>query len=125
MTYLRQWQLKQPEIPFTAEALRDAGMKLAEESANEKVPEWSDACYALILHYVIITSAPFLAEDFRAWVDNKIAQPPSKRAYGGIMMRAANEKVIRKVGYGKTTNPKAHSTPATRWIKYDSQYLHP
>src|SRR6185369_14696511 len=102
-------------MELTGERLRDAGIQIAKDHADAKNESWSETVYKMFLIF-IQRSEPFMAEDFRAFCDeHKMPPPPSLRAYGHIIVRAAKEKLIVQVGYGKTSNPKAHKTPANIW----------
>jgi len=57
-----------------------------------------------------------MAEQVRDASRGIVPEPPSNMAWGGIMRTAANNGDIMANGYGKTTNPKAHGTPATVWL---------
>ena len=107
------------DLLFSAEQLRDTGMKMAVDHADEKILKWSERCFELLKQYIQINRAPFMAEFFRQWAEKKIEDPPSKRAYGAIMIRAAKENLIRQNGYAKTSNYKAHKTPAAVWVAID------
>lgn len=113
----------QPKLPFTAKQLRDTGMGLALEHAEEKVESWGDKCFELLKEYLEINREPFLAEYFRMWCEtgDKIPAPPHKRAYGPILMRAAKQGMIRRQGYAPTSNPKAHCAPTTVWVRNDNE----
>lgn len=107
----------QPELPFTGTQLRDAGMKLASESAEQDSWGWNEAAYNFLTGFVNARQGSFMAEEIRNASAGLIPEPPSKRAWGGIMMRAAKAGLIRKVGYGQVSNPRAHKCFATVWIK--------
>lgn len=110
----------QTELNFTAERLRDIGMNMAIESAEKLSDEsWGEKCYQLLKKYLLVNCQPFMTEYFRAWVEtgNKLAEPPSKRAYGGIIARAHKSGLIKHCGYSQTSNVKAHKTPASVWQK--------
>ena len=102
------------ELPFTAEQLKQAGISLAAESAGEK---WNENAFLLLKAFLAHYNDEFMAEQFRAYCEGKIETPPSKRAFGGIISRAHREGLIAHCGYGSTTNPKAHGTPASIWKK--------
>lgn len=98
-------------------------MKLALESAEQKVEDWGDKCFTLLKQYLEINREPFLAEFFRGWCEagNRIPEPPHKRAYGPILNRAARAGLIRRQGYAPTSNPKAHCAPTTVWVRNDNE----
>jgi hypothetical protein len=108
----------QPKLPFTATQLRDTGMKMALEHAEQITESWGDKCFELLKQYLELNREKFLTEYFRTWCEtgNRIAEPPSKRAYGGVMSRAARAGLIRSTGYAPTSNPKAHCAPTNVWV---------
>lgn len=89
-------------------------MQRALDSANEKVPSWSDRAFAFLLEF-ITRNDEFLAEDVRNEAKGIVPDPPSKRAWGGVIVRAKKEGYIVSIGFKQVSNPKAHRTPATLW----------
>lgn len=103
---------------FTPQALRDAGMAIAAESAEHKEPGWNDKAFELLKDFIKGRTSDFLCEDFRSYCEaHDLTAPPSLRAYGGIIMRASKRGLIRKVGHAQVKNPKAHMANAARWTK--------
>ena len=97
---------------------RDDGINRAVKHANCVDPHWSDSAYDLLVAFLVFHPNPFLTEDVREYAEQHgVPIPPSKRAWGGIVIRAAKEGLIKKIGYRNTTNPKSHATPATEWIR--------
>jgi hypothetical protein len=108
----------QPELPFTGLELKTIGQNLAIESANESVDKWSDRAYALLLDYIRLHGSGyrFQGEQGRNYCEAlKLPEPPSKRAYGGVIGRIAREGLIKRVGYASVLNSKAHSATSTVW----------
>lgn len=105
-----------PELG-TGKQLADAGMQQAVDHAEAVHESWADKAYAFIEKYVGYTREPFMAEDVRMASLQVVPEPPSKRAWGLIIQRAAKAKLIRKLGYKAVTNPRAHGTPATLWVR--------
>lgn len=97
--------------------LKEIGMQKAIDSANAKHTDWSNNAYDFLLNYLDTVSCEFLCEDFRLASVGFVSDPPSKRAFGSIMIRAAKNGLIRKVGYGTVHNPTAHSCFASKWEK--------
>lgn len=104
----------QPPLPFTGEQLKRQGMKIASESAEEKEPGWNEKAYKFLIEY-IKTHEKFLAEDIRWASVGIVPEPPSRRAWGSIIVRAAREGYIERIGYTTTNSPKSHKTPASLW----------
>lgn len=98
--------------------LKDAGIRLASESAEMKSPGWNEMAYELLKDFITGRTEDFLCEDFREHCERmNLTAPPSLRAYGGIIRRAAFQGLIRRIGYDHVSNPKAHGANAARWIK--------
>jgi len=97
-----------------AKELRDTGMRRAETHADAVSLNWSDRAYAFLVEY--IKSHPvFQAEDVRYAAQGIVPTPPSARAWGSVVVRAAKAGLIRQDGFKKVKNVKAHSTPAAVW----------
>lgn len=104
----------QTSIDFS-KTVTERAMKRAELHANQVHENWSDQVYALLTWFVERTPTPFMAEDFRADIKGLVPEPPTTRAFGAIMVRAAQAGLIRKVGYGQVKNLKAHRANASMW----------
>ena len=97
---------------------RDTGISRAIDHADKVSSMWSNRAMQFLSRYLASHQEEFMTENFRSWAENAgLDQPPSGRAYGGIMVRAAKSGWIKSTGYGKTINPKSHCTPATKWKK--------
>lgn len=108
-----------------AKKRRDIGIKTAIDHANrENPPSWSAQAYKSLLLYLMgrPKGSVFQCEDFRKWYyDLKgLPEPPSERAFGGIIRKAAMRHVIIRTGYRNTSNVSAHKTPAAVWTRNKS-----
>jgi|SRR5215217_521688 len=104
--------------PFNASELAKGGMNLALANAEIKSEGWAERAAGFMDSWLEICTTTFLAEDFRAYAQLLgLESPPSNRAFGGVISKAVKDGKIMHAGYGKTTNPKAHGTPASRWIR--------
>lgn len=108
--------IQQLDLTFARQA-RDKGIKKAIDHADEVHPSWSVRAYGHFRTYVAMQSAPFLIENFRAWVKDLIEAPPSLRAFGALTMKAAREKLIVQVGFAKVKNERAHMANVAVWRK--------
>lgn len=107
----------QPPLPFSGERLKEIGMAMAEESANNKVEGWSDMAFEFLKEFIQGNPGEFMGEDIRhasKWI---VPQPPSNRAWGSVVLRAAKAGLIRRVGFKSVSNPKAHSAPCSLWVR--------
>lgn len=105
--------------PFTGAELRDGGIQVALASAEIRQAGWSEQAYSILESYLKSHLGDFMCETFRAFAEHEceLVPPPSNRAYGAIIQRARKEGLIVHAGYSQVSNPKAHRTPASVWIK--------
>jgi hypothetical protein len=96
------------------EIARDKGIQQSLDSANTVVKNWSDIAYGFLLGYAD-SHKEFMVEDMRNASVGFVPEPPSKRAWGGIAVRAAKNGIIRRKCFQNVKNVKAHRTPATLW----------
>lgn len=111
----------QKQINFIdqAEINKNDGMLRSSLNADSKIPGWNECAFEALRQFLnSINDNTFMAEDIRAWASTwGLDNPPSKRAWGAVINRAAKEKLIVFCGYSKTSNPTAHATPAGLWKK--------
>jgi len=97
------------------------GMQQALDSANNKDPFWKEKAMIALKEYLRDKPLDFAfrVEDFRRWAEfhKKVSDPPSFRAFGPIIKEAAKGGLVKSVGMGPVTNPKAHGAYANHWIK--------
>ena len=108
---------------FTGEQLKEIGIKKALDSAEEMHEDWTKLAYDFFIDY-LKTHNIFTTEEVRLASKDIVPEPPSKRAWGGIVGRLAKAKLIHRIGYTKAKNPKAHSATCTLWknsnkVKYN------
>lgn len=98
---------------------RDMGIEAVVNHADRVFDGWKQSAMTLLRDFLNQNNGTsFLAEDVRDYAGLKgLPEPPSKRAWGGVMKAASGKKLIRSVGFGLTKNPLAHRTPATLWTK--------
>lgn len=99
-----------------AENRRDTGMALAVDKADRDQDGWSeDALFALERYLLAHPDGKFLAEDVRAWSEHMgfVEAPENARAWGAVFRKAANLKMIRKVGYAPSMS--SNLSPKCLW----------
>lgn len=102
---------------FTAKELKNAGMQLAIEHAEIKHEGWGEQALDLLKEFIHYRTTPFMCEEARLYAEAKgLPKAPSARAWGGVIVLAKNQSLIVHAGYGTTTNPRAHGTPASLWV---------
>ena len=107
---------EQIPIPLSGTALRDIGIAQAVDHAEAEAPGWSVRAMDMLRRYVDEVGGAFQAEDVREWARMQgLDDPPSTRAWGGVIVRARNLGLIRFVKYENVQNRQAHATPASVW----------
>ncbi|OFE11416.1 hypothetical protein PHACT_12735 [Pseudohongiella acticola] len=106
--------MNQTALDFTSgQSRRDAGMNAALDNADFDSKGWSDKALGFVRSF---PSAQFQTEDVRQYATNHgLPVPPSARAWGAVITRAARLGIIRRVGYRPVSNANAHCTPAAVW----------
>lgn len=108
--------------PVRGDDLRDIGLELAVENAERKEKDWKKKCWQLFLFWLRRKKRmqdEFMLEEFRQYVQDMglLEDPPSKRAYGFVSVKAKNEGWIIYAGMGKVKNAKAHRANANKWVR--------
>lgn len=105
----------QEELNFNkAAAWRDNGIAVAELNAESHIPNWADMAFDALNQFIQGRSDEFMAEEVRTWA-TWVPEPPSARAWGSVILKAARRGIIRSVGIRKTRNPSAHCANASVW----------
>lgn len=108
--------MEQNPTDLTGKDKRDSGIAQAVLHAEAVTPGWAEQAEQFLFQYLRTGQGKFLCEDVRAFAQQHgLPDPPSKRAWGGVMASAARAGVIRQAGYGKVKNAAAHCTPAALW----------
>jgi len=113
--------LNQLAIDFDAplgRKLRDRGMARSTGNADDRYPGWAERAHGYLLEFLAWHDGNFMAEELRQFAYEKgFERPPSERAWGSVLHKAAKQNLIRMVGYAKVSNPNAHNTPAAVWTR--------
>jgi hypothetical protein len=108
---------EQIELDFTeAKIQRDKGIEQALTNADNSTPGWSSIAYEEFKRFLLNNPGEFMAEEFRshcAVIDFPF--PPSNRAFGGVILKASFDGLIKFVRYGRVSNPRAHACFASVW----------
>lgn len=103
---------------FEARKERDQGIERAVVHADQVNEGWSEKAYQFLKRFLSIHVGTFQAEEVRSYAAQMdFPLPPSARAWGAVIVRAAKEGLISGVGYKAVRNKKAHATPARVWIQ--------
>lgn len=110
---------KQGELDFIqAEINKDDGIKRSELNAECKEKNWSFIAMSMLELFLKFNIGKFMTEDVRHYASKMgMEEPPNSKAWGGVITRAHRNGTIKFMGYGKTSNPRAHRTPACIWAK--------
>lgn len=107
---------EQLPMPLSGTALRDIGIAQAVDHAEAEAPGWASRAMGMLRRYIDEVGGMFQAENVREWARRHgLDDPPSKRAWGGVVVRARNIGLIRFVKYENVQNRQAHATPASVW----------
>ena len=101
-------------LNFTGNDLRDKGINQAVEHADRVSLNWSERAYRLTEDYAK-RHFLFSGEQVRLASKGMIDEPPHLRAWGAIMLKAAKNGLIKRVGYIQVENIAAHRATATLW----------
>lgn len=95
--------------------LRDRGIERAVDHADREIPSWSDVALEYVRQYAR-NHGEFLSEEPRQYAESRgLPDPPDKRAWGAVMLRAARAGYIRKIGYAQANDPRVHGSINTLW----------
>jgi hypothetical protein len=103
--------------PLLAWEGAEEGAERAADHAERVEPGWKDAA----LHYfrlfaVLNRGTTFLTEDARLYAEGcGLGQPPDKRAWGSVALRAKRDRIVESLGYENTSRGPSHACPRTAW----------
>lgn len=110
-----EYQVTQLPLNLSGKELKDLGMSRAIDKAERVSPGWKEQAYNFLKDFASKTKQCFMAEDVREASKGYVPEPENKRAWGGIMAKAAHAKIIRKVDIKPVKNPTSHQANATVW----------
>lgn len=91
------------------------GMQQSSANAERKTPGWNDEALQYVKEF---PKQRFQAEDVRIHAELLgFSVPPSKRAWGSVMVKARKLGYIRSLGMQRKTSDGSHGTPAVVWEK--------
>jgi hypothetical protein len=98
-------------------ARKEAGMKRAVDHANAVHDEWEEMAFSFFLNvFLKHHKGVFMCEQVRLTSEGVVPDPPSLRAWGGIITRAKFKGFIVKAGPPRPVkNPKAQMAFAQPW----------
>ena len=92
------------------------GMNNAAAHAERETEGWNRMAFEAFVRYVNAVSEPFMTEDVRNYAEALgMPEPPDKRAWGAIAMKAKRAGLIVSLGYAPQQSVNAHKAPKTLW----------
>ena len=102
---------------FTASELKNAGIQLAIQHAENKHEGWADEALNHLADFVRTRRTPFMCEEVREYAEKRgLPKSPSNRAWGSIVQAAKKRQLIKHVGFSQVSNPRAHMANASLWL---------
>jgi hypothetical protein len=98
----------QPDL-FTGLELGHAMAEIAADHAGE---DWKDRAYSAFLAFAA-TKKTFITEEAREACD--VGEPPDRRAWGAIALRAKREGRIKAIGFANAKDRAVHGNVVTLW----------
>lgn len=93
------------------------GINRAVEHAEEVTPGWSDVAFQFVkLHAMRNKGARMTGyEIVQAALQYGVPKPPTDKAFGGPIQRAARSGILKKVGTVADPNPNRHGSEVALW----------
>lgn len=103
-----------------SERRKQVGIETATNQAESVEPGWNEKADHMFREWLKgwPVGYTFLIEDFRTWSSIfGLSDPPSKRTFGAIPLRAKKKNLIRAAGLAKTKSKNQHGCFSTVWQK--------
>lgn len=105
--------MSQSQIDF-AKKVTDEAIQRGVDHADAVHEKWSLQAFEFLKGYAEINPV-FMVEDVRNASVGIVPIPPTSKAWGGVVRKAAIAGLVFKAGYKEVKNVKAHRTPASVW----------
>jgi len=99
---------------INGELLKQAGIQQSLFTAEKKYNGWRDKAFDFLIGFAEKNNF-FLTEDVRRASAGIIPEPPSLRAWGGVVVRARKAKIVEFAYTATVKNPNAHKCFASVW----------
>ena len=93
-------------------AARDEGIRQSADHAEAEAPGFGEAALTALRHYAGM-AGEFNAYEFRTYLKSIGLSCDVPKALGAVLLKAARQGLIRKVGYD--AHPERHASPTVRW----------
>jgi hypothetical protein len=102
-----------------ATLLAEQGAATAAAHADAVSPSWSERAYDYLVAFgsKLLVGKTFMTEDVRiaAETSGAVPQPPTRRAWGAIILRAKREGLLIHAGFAPNKDPSCHGSPKSVW----------
>lgn len=99
----------------TGAELKILGIEAAADHADKEIEQWGTKAYNYFVDYIKMVDM-FKTEDVRVYAEQSgLPEPPTKRAWGAVVLRVARAGLISKNGHTTVNNPKAHHAFVALW----------
>lgn len=106
-----------PYKPPKPEPEPKAGLELghaaAKEAADHAGDEWKERAFTALLRFTL-SHRTFTIEELRE-ASPEVGEPPDRRAWGQVPLRAARKGIIRKIGWVEAKDPAVHGNAVSLW----------
>lgn len=100
---------------MTGSELRDEGIRRAEGHAERVEPGWLEHAVEYVRDYARL-HPELTSEKARQYAERcGLPEPPDKRSWGGVMLRALRAGVVEKIGWTTADDPLVHNNPVSLW----------
>jgi hypothetical protein len=103
----------EPPPPKPAPTGLELGHEAAEQAADHAGEEWKELAYAAFLAFAAKVGT-FTTEDARESATD-VPEPPDKRAWGQVALRAKRAGIIKSIGYANAKDRAVHGNVVTLW----------
>lgn len=93
---------------------RDTGITQAADHADAVSPRWTDRAYDALVHHANRHTF-FTVEQVRMAFAGVLPDPPSSRAWGAVVLKAARAGIVSRAGHTEAEDPAVHCNLVTLW----------
>lgn len=99
----------------------EMSLRIAADHADADSPKWSDRAFDLLMRFARLRGGDFCADQVHDWaIEQGLPQPPTRQAWGSVMLKASRQGLIRKTGIRNHHYPNhknTHTRPTAFWIR--------
>lgn len=100
----------------------ELAINVARDNADHRQPDpkWSDEAFVYLKLFLREYRGEFCTDQVRDWAtEHGLAEPPNRRAWGSVMLKASRQDVIRKTcikNHHYPNSENTHTRPTAFWI---------